>query len=67
MPSLSVDFSVYCENCGHGLCSVTKVNRDDVYVEPCPVCMEEKQNEIDQLERQIEELEEKIAVYEEQS
>lgn len=38
MPSL--DFEVFCDACGAGLCSVTKVKNNEVHVEPCESCLE---------------------------
>ena len=40
MPQLKVEISVYCADCGAGLCHLTTVKNDDIMVEPCPKCME---------------------------
>lgn len=44
MPSmkLEVDFEVWCENCGKGICHLVTTKGQKVYVEPCPTCLEEK-------------------------
>ena len=65
MPELS--FEVYCGICGAGCCNDTTVKGHTVTVE-CRDCLrelEQRQNEIDELERKIEYLEQQINDYEE--
>lgn len=51
MPSFNIDinFSVYCGNCGAGLCEESKVSYEysqpAVYVNPCERCLEDARNE----------------------
>jgi hypothetical protein len=64
--NIDVDFEVYCNTCGYGLCfdSITGETRNRkeqfVKVNVCPVCMKEKEDEIADLKRTIEELENKL-------
>lgn len=42
MPYLDaqIDFEVYCDECGEGLCKETRVEKGTkIYVNPCPSCM----------------------------
>lgn len=61
-----VDFEVYCNTCGYGLCfdstTGTTRNRGElcVRVNVCPVCMKEKEDEIAELKKTIQELENKL-------
>lgn len=36
----SIDFEVFCEMCGAGLCRNTSVNGTSIYVSPCRNCMD---------------------------
>lgn len=49
MPSFDIDFSVYCGNCGAGLCLESEVgwerSQPAVYVNPCERCLEDARNE----------------------
>ena len=38
-------FSVYCSQCGRGLCNYTKVSNLDVNVDPCPDCLKDARSE----------------------
>lgn len=64
--SIEVDFEVYCGTCGAGLCgeSDTRHSRNRGYlqvtVNACPDCMLKKDDEINDLKNQIEELEKEI-------
>ena len=40
MPEIKIEFSVWCNECGLGLCRQTTVKGDDVHVDPCPRCLE---------------------------
>jgi len=57
---VEIDFQVYCAKCGAGLCRYTTVSGDDVDVEPCPECMKEKDDDIEELEQKVISLEEEI-------
>lgn len=39
MPEL--EFSVYCNKCGNGLCGETTVDRNKVRVNPCQLCLDD--------------------------
>ena len=64
MPEINIDvkFEVYCKVCGYGLCFDTEVTttrsrgEHALIINPCPVCLKEKQDEIDYLEKEIEKL-----------
>lgn len=61
MPEL--EFSVYCNTCGAGLCGNThndKYKANVIHIDVCPDCMKEKDKEIEKLYDKIEELENKI-------
>jgi len=72
MPSFNIDmdwdFEVWCKTCGHGLCNVTDVNRNQkgIEVEVCPSCMKEKDNEIENLNSEIDDLNDCIENLEEE-
>lgn len=63
---LDIDFEVFCGECGTGLCneSSTRKSRNRGYaqveVNPCPDCMEKKDQEIEELKKIIEALESEI-------
>ena len=63
---VSVDFEVLCGTCGAGLCSEsdTRQSRNRGYlqvtVNVCPKCIGEKEEEIEVLKAEIEELENQI-------
>jgi hypothetical protein len=40
VPSIDVDFEVYCDNCGAGLCRDTRVRGTTIHVSPCSNCMD---------------------------
>lgn len=46
MPILEVEFEVYCDRCGAGLCAKTRVSQrkkvHELYVEPCEGCLQEE-------------------------
>jgi hypothetical protein len=63
MPRISqeveVEFSVYCEKCGTGLCSQTRVSGQSIHVKPCPKCCPETEQGkglIEELKDHIQEL-----------
>lgn len=58
----SVYFSVYCGDCGTGICGecTTDSKRMSISVNLCPVCRKAYEDNIRDLENQISELEEKI-------
>ena len=64
--TIDVDFEVFCGTCGEGLCSEsdTRSSRNRGYlqvtVNVCPKCMEEKNEEIENLKYEIEQLEKSI-------
>jgi hypothetical protein len=62
MPTIEVDYSVYCGTCGTGLCGDTKVDnkRQILTVTACSRCMELKDEEIQNLEEELEKLKEVI-------
>ncbi len=63
MPSFSLEFEVYCQTCGYGLCFDTEVvetkNRKEpsIRINVCPICMKEKEDEIIELKKIIEDYE----------
>lgn len=60
---IEVDFEVYCNTCGCGLCNETTVKghqSPQLKVNACPDCMKEKQEEIDDLNDDIRKLNAKI-------
>lgn len=71
MPSfdqtITFDFEVYCDTCGHGLCGesreVTTLKRGmpSIRVNVCPECIKSKDSEIDDLKRKVEQLESELA------
>jgi hypothetical protein len=64
--SIEVDFEVYCNTCGAGLCNESETgttrNRHmlHVSVNACPTCMAAKDDEIDALRSRIDELQAEI-------
>ena len=40
MPELKIDISVWCNNCGQGICHLSSINGTDLFVDPCEKCME---------------------------
>lgn len=52
MPTITtdIDFEVFCDECGTGLCSSTRIKGNNAYVEPCPKCMAQKDYEIKELQ-----------------
>jgi hypothetical protein len=49
MPAMKVEFEVYCDECGEGLCNFTTVETDrggniKVRIKPCPNCMDKSEN-----------------------
>lgn len=54
MPSLTVEFEVYCGKCGAGLCQQSEVRKGDwrsqpgINVDPCEKCLEEAKDEGDE-------------------
>ena len=63
---VDIDFEVYCGTCGVGLCSEsdTRMSRSRNYaqitVNACPNCMDKKDEEIEKLKYEIEQLQEKL-------
>ncbi len=59
---VDIDFEVFCGTCGTGLCheSSTRQSRNrgfaQVEVNVCPICIEEKNKEITNLENQVDKL-----------
>ena len=59
MPAFDVEFEVYCNTCGLGLCGDSETpntrNRNalSVRVNACPSCMEKKNDEITELQGQL--------------
>jgi hypothetical protein len=41
--SNEVEISVYCNECGTGLCGYTTVKGHKIYIDPCPNCLNERQ------------------------
>jgi hypothetical protein len=66
MPELTIDieFEVFCGNCGSGLCSNTRTSRnrgmDQIVVDLCDKCINEKNELINELENKIKNLEYEI-------
>ena len=64
--SIDIDFEVFCGTCGEGLCYESNTRRSrnrgfaQVEVNVCPSCMKKKDEEIESLKYQIEELEKQI-------
>jgi hypothetical protein len=65
--TIDFDFEVYCDTCGAGLCSesreVTTLKRGvpSIRVNVCPDCIKSKDEEIDDLKRKVEQLENELA------
>ena len=63
---IDIDFEVYCNTCGAGLCGESDTRRShnrgylQVSVNVCPNCMEEKNEEIKNLQFEKEELENQV-------
>ena len=57
----TINFDLYCNTCGNGICSHTSVSGTTVTVE-CPTCA----NKITNLEDEVSNLEEKITDLEEE-
>ena len=63
---INLDFEVFCGSCESGLCNntTTRLSRSREYpqivVDVCPYCIGEKNNEIEKLENDIDELKEEI-------
>jgi len=53
MPEFTVDFQVWCATCGKGLCGYSSTKNWDLNVEACPYCIDQKDDEIRSLEREI--------------
>ena len=54
---LTIEFEVYCSECGHGICNhVTSVKNNVITIEPCSNCISKRDEEIKSLEKNIEEL-----------
>jgi uncharacterized protein YlxW (UPF0749 family) len=70
MPSLTIDFSVYCGTCGAGLCnqSDTRKSRsrseDQITVEVCSDCLEKAkaplEDKIQDLENKLQEVQDNL-------
>jgi peptidoglycan hydrolase CwlO-like protein len=68
MPSFdtTVEFEVYCDTCGTGLCNDSSVERSrnrgylQLRVTACPDCMKEKDSEIEDLQKQVKDLEKQL-------
>jgi len=45
---IDVEFDVYCDRCGTGLCNLSttkeKRGRLSVHVDPCPICLKEAED-----------------------
>lgn len=60
MPTFSFNFEVYCDTCGYGLCfdatvvDTFKREEPSVRIKVCPICMQEKEDEIKELKKIIE-------------
>lgn len=68
MPSFELNFEVYCDTCGNGLCgqSIATLSRNrgepQLRVEVCDDCLEEARQEVrNDLEGQIQELQQQLA------
>lgn len=65
-----IEFEVYCGTCGAGLCGESETRRSSrrgylqVTVNACPTCMaqkdQEREEEVERLQRRIEELENEV-------
>lgn len=40
-----IEFEVWCEDCGAGLCRDTRVNSQNIFVKPCSACLDSKRDE----------------------
>lgn len=54
----TVFFEVYCDKCGAGLCKLTNVEGNAIYITPCPKCssddeIQDKNAEIEALKAHI--------------
>jgi len=67
---VDIEFEVWCNTCGAGLCRETTTNQTSrgylsIRVNVCPDCMKEKEDEIVSLKNQIDRLEDKVFELEE--
>jgi len=53
---MDIDVSFYCQECGAGICDHATIKKQDIYMYPCKDCMKAKDEEIEELKRQITEL-----------
>jgi hypothetical protein len=66
MPSLDLEFEVYCNTCGEGLCNESETGTGrtrgvpQVRVNACYKCMEKKDDLIKELQDRIDELEQDL-------
>ena len=42
---VNVEFEVYCDKCGKGICRNTTTKGNSIYVSPCLACLETEKNE----------------------
>ena len=66
LQNIDIDFEVYCNTCGAGLCSESDTRKSrnrgylQVSVNVCPTCMREKEEEIKKLQSEKDDLENKV-------
>jgi|WetSurMetagenome_2_1015567.scaffolds.fasta_scaffold156149_1 hypothetical protein len=60
MPNVTLNLDVYCSECGDGICNHADFNKykGALEVRPCDYCMNQKQQEIDELNDEIDRLNE---------
>lgn len=59
---IETDISVYCDTCGSGLCRTVRVDhvKEAFFVPVCKDCMEEKELQIEELEKEIKNLNDRL-------
>ena len=60
MPYITLNLDIYCAQCGDGICNHADFNKQKgvLEVRPCDYCINEKQQEIDELSDEVDRLNE---------
>jgi Zn finger protein HypA/HybF involved in hydrogenase expression len=38
MPLIQADVEIWCEECGHGLCALVRIEGNNIFIPRCPFC-----------------------------